>query len=108
MKKVQKVDQDIYQLILAEEQRQSEGMELIASENYQSAAVLEAQSSVFANKYSEGFPGKRYYGGQENTDQIEQMTIDRAKEIFRADHANVQALSGAAANVSVYAALMEP
>jgi len=83
-------------------------MELIASENYQSPAVLEAQSSVFANKYSEGFPGRRYYGGQENTDVIEQLAIDRAKEIFHADHANVQALSGAAANLCVYSALMNP
>lgn len=108
MTNIQKGDPDIYALILAEQQRQSEGMELIASENYQSAAVLEAQSSVFANKYSEWFPGKRYYWGQENTDEIEQLAIDRAKEIFHADHANVQALSWAAANLCVYAALMEP
>jgi len=108
MKNIQNVDQDIYAAILAEQKRQSEGMELIASENYQSPAVLEAQSSVFANKYSEGFPGRRYYGGQENTDIIEQLAIDRAKEIFHADHANVQALSGAAANLCVYSALMNP
>lgn len=105
---VQKEDQTAYELILAEQLRQSQGMELIASENYQSPAVLEAQSSHFANKYSEGTPGRRYYGGQENTDKIEQLAIDRAKAIFKADHANVQALSGAAANVCVYAALMEP
>ena len=108
MEKVQQVDQAIYAAILAEQKRQSEGMELIASENYQSAAVLEAQSSVFANKYSEWFPGRRYYWGQENTDTIEQLAIDRAKEIFHADHANVQALSGAAANLCVYSALMNP
>ncbi len=108
MKNIQNVDQDIYAAILAEQKRQSEGMELIASENYQSPAVLEAQSSVFANKYSEGFPGRRYYGGQENTDIIEQLAIDRAKKIFHADHANVQALSGAAANLCVYSALMNP
>ncbi len=108
MKTIQTVDADIYAAILAEQQRQSEGMELIASENYQSPAVLEAQSSVFANKYSEWFPGRRYYGGQENTDKIEQLAIDRAKEIFHADHANVQALSGAAANLCVYSALMNP
>lgn len=108
MKNIQNVDQAIYTAILAEQQRQSEGMELIASENYQSPAVLEAQSSVFANKYSEWFPGRRYYGGQENTDIIEQLAIDRAKEIFHADHANVQALSGAAANLCVYSALMNP
>lgn len=101
-------DEDIYAAILAEQRRQSEWMELIASENYQSAAVLQAQSSVFANKYSEGFPGRRYYGGQENTDTIEQLAIDRAKKIFHADHANVQALSWAAANLCVYSALMEP
>lgn len=104
----QTTDPEIYASILAEQQRQSDGMELIASENYQSAAVLEVQSSVFANKYAEGFPGRRYYGGQDNTDKIEQLAIDRAKEIFHADHANVQALSGAAANLCVYAALMEP
>lgn len=108
MKNVQNVDKDIYAAILAEQKRQSEGMELIASENYQSPAVLEVQSSVFANKYSEWFPGRRYYGGQENTDIIEQLAIDRAKEIFHADHANVQALSGAAANLCVYSALMNP
>lgn len=86
-------DPDIYNLILAEQERQRHGMELIASENYQSAAVLEAQASVFANKYSEGTPGRRYYGGQENTDQIEQLAIDRAKSLFHSDHANVQPLS---------------
>ncbi|MDD3263041.1 MAG: serine hydroxymethyltransferase [Candidatus Absconditabacteria bacterium] len=105
---VKKEDQAAYELILAEQLRQSQGMELIASENYQSPAVLEAQSSHFANKYSEGTPGRRYYGGQENTDKIEQLAIDRAKEIFKSDHANVQGLSGAAANVSVYAGLLEP
>jgi len=108
MKNIQNVDHDIYAAILAEQKRQSEGMELIASENYQSPAVLEAQSSVFANKYAEWFPGRRYYGWQENTDIIEQIAIDRAKEIFHADHANVQALSWAAANLCVYSALMEP
>lgn len=108
MKNIQQVDQDIYAAILAEQKRQSEWMELIASENYQSPAVLEAQSSVFANKYAEWFPGRRYYGWQENTDIIEQLAIDRAKEIFHADHANVQALSWAAANLCVYSALMNP
>ena len=98
----------ISKLIQAEEKRQIEGIELIASENYQSRAVLEAQASIFANKYAEGFPGKRYYGGQENTDQLEQLVIDRAKEIFHADHANVQALSWAAANLCFYSAAMEP
>lgn len=105
---VKKEDDQAYQSIMAEQVRQSEWMELIASENYQSAAVLEAQSSHFANKYSEWTPGRRYYGWQENTDKIEQLAIDRAKKIFRADHANVQALSWAAANVCVYAWLLEP
>lgn len=108
MTQIAQVDTLISDAILAEQKRQSEGMELIASENYQSPAVLEVQSSVFANKYSEGFPGKRYYGGQENTDLIEQLAIDRAKAVFHADHANVQALSGAAANLCVYTALMNP
>lgn len=108
MHKIEAIDPQIYQAILAEQKRQAEGMELIASENYQSPAVLEAQSSHFANKYSEWFPGRRYYGWQENTDIIEQLAIDRAKEIFKADHANVQALSWAAANLCVYSALMNP
>jgi len=101
-------DPKIFDLIKAEELRQATGMEFIASENYQSQAVLAAQSSVFANKYSEGTPGRRYYGGQENTDKMEQLAIDRAKAIFGSDHANVQALSGAAANVCIYAWLLEP
>ena len=101
-------DKEIQKLIQTEEQRQSKGIELIASENYQSSAVLETQASIFANKYAEGFPGRRYYGGQENTDQLEQLVIDRAKAIFHADHANVQALSGAAANLCFYSAAMEP
>ena len=102
-----KMQKTIQELINLEMQRQSVGIELIASENYQSSAVLEAQASVFANKYAEGFPGRRYYGGQENTDQLEQLVIDRAKAIFHADHANVQALSGAAANLCFYSAAME-
>jgi len=108
MQLIQSVDSQIYKAILAEQKRQSEWMELIASENYQSPAVLQAQATVFANKYSEWFPGKRYYGGQENTDIIEQLAIDRAKKIFKSDHANVQPLSWAAANLCVYSALMEP
>ena len=98
----------IQELINREMQRQSVGIELIASENYQSSAVLEAQASVFANNSAAGFPGRRYYGGQENTDQLEQLVIDCAKDIFHADHANVQALSGAAANLCFYSAAMEP
>ena len=103
-----KMQKTIQELINLEMQRQSVGIELIASENYQSSAVLGAQASIFANKYAEGFPGRRYYGGQENTDQLEQLVIDGAKEIFHADHANVQALSGAAANLCFYSAAMEP
>ena len=101
-------DKEVQNLIQSEEQRQIMGIELIASENYQSSAVLQAQASVFANKYAEGFPWKRYYWGQENTDKLETLTIERAKAIFRADHANVQALSGAAANLCFYSAVMEP
>lgn len=93
--------------ISGEQKRQRDGMECIASENYQSRAVLAAQASVFANKYAEGTPGRRYYGGQEWTDQIEQCAIDRAKALFGSDHANVQALSGAAANICIYAGLLE-
>ncbi len=105
---LQNTDPEVYQAILAEGKRQAEWMELIASENYQSKAVLQAQASVFANKYAEWFPWKRYYWWQENTDKIEQLAIDRAKKLFHADHANVQALSGAAANLCVYTALMNP
>lgn len=105
---LQNTDPEVFQAILDEQERQANWMELIASENYQSKAVLQAQSSVFANKYAEWFPWKRYYWWQENTDKIEQLAIDRAKELFHANHANVQALSGAAANLCVYTALMNP
>lgn len=101
-------DDAVKQLIVAEEKRQREGLELIPSENYVSGDVLKAAGSVFTNKYSEGFPGKRYYGGQENTDQVEQLAIDRAKKLFNADHANVQPHSGAPANEAVYSAWLEP
>ena len=95
-------------LIAHEQQRQREGLELIPSENYVSGDVLRALGSVFTNKYSEGYPGRRYYGGQQYTDQVEQLTIDRAKQLFRADHANVQPHSGAQANEAVYFAWCEP
>ncbi len=95
-------------LIKAEEKRQREGLELIPSENYVSSDVLDAMGSIFTNKYSEGYPGKRYYGGQENTDLVEQLAIDRAKKLFKADHANVQPHSGAPANEAVYFAWLEP
>lgn len=95
-------------LIAREQQRQREGLELIPSENYVSGDVLQALGSVFTNKYSEGYPGRRYYGGQQYTDQVEQLAIDRAKQLFRADHANVQPHSGAQANEAVYFAWCEP
>ena len=99
----------IVQKIIADEaRRQTRGLELIPSENYVSQDVLDALGSVFTNKYSEGYPGKRYYGGQEFTDQVEQLAIDRAKQLFRADHANVQPHSGAPANEAVYYAWLEP
>ena len=95
-------DTKIAKLISAEEKRQREGLELIPSENYVSRDVLTALGSVYTNKYSEGYPGKRYYGGQENTDIVETLAIDRAKELFNGDHANVQPHSGAPANIAVY------
>jgi len=105
---LQKSDPDIYTSLEKELTRQQDGLELIPSENYVSEAVLEALGSVSTNKYSEGYPGKRYYGGNEFIDEIEQLAIDRAKQIFGAEHANVQPLSGAPANLAVYAALLKP
>lgn len=102
------MNDDVYQLIQKEEERQRDGLELIPSENYVSRPVLDALGSVFTNKYSEGYPGKRYYGGQEFTDAVEQLAIDRAKQLFGADHANVQPHSGAPANEAVYSAWLEP
>lgn len=101
-------DTTIADLIAGEEQRERDGLELIPSENYVSRDVLTALGSVFTNKYSEGYPGRRYYGGQEFTDQVEQLAIDRAKQLFGADHANVQPHSGAPANEAVYSAWLEP
>ncbi len=101
-------DPDVFATVVGEMKREQQGVELIASENYVSAAVLEALGSPFTNKYSEGYPGKRYYGGQEFTDKVENLAIDRAKKIFRCDHANVQPSSGAGANVAAYFAWMEP
>lgn len=101
-------DTAIADLIKAENQRQREGLELIPSENYVSKGVLGALGSIFTNKYSEGYPGRRYYGGQDFTDQVEQLAIDRAKQLFKADHANVQPHSGAPANEAVYSAWLEP
>lgn len=101
-------DTAIWDLIQAEEQRQREGLELIPSENYVSRDVLTALGSIFTNKYSEGYPGRRYYGGQENTDPLESLAIDRAKQLFGSDHANVQPHSGAPANIAVYQSWLEP
>ena len=101
-------DSVVQDLINGEEKREREGLELIPSENYVSRDVLTAMGSVFTNKYSEGYPGKRYYGGQDFTDKVEQLAIDRAKQLFKADHANVQPHSGAPANEAVYSAWCEP
>ncbi len=101
-------DDKVAAAIAGEEKREREGIELIPSENYVSRDVLDALGSVFTNKYSEGYPGKRYYGGQEFTDIVEQLAIDRAKQLFDADHANVQPHSGAPANEAVYSAWLEP
>ncbi|MFH0820583.1 MAG: serine hydroxymethyltransferase [Candidatus Peregrinibacteria bacterium] len=105
---LKKQDSPVYKALLGEMKRQSEGMELIASENYVSPAVLEALGSVFTNKYSEGYPGRRYYGGQTYTDVVENLAIERAKKLFKAEHVNVQPLSGAPANVAVYSGLLQP
>lgn len=101
-------DKKVAQLIEAEKKRQKEGLELIPSENYVSQDVLTALGSEFTNKYSEGYPGKRYYGGQDNTDPLEELAIKRAKDLFGCDHANVQPHSGAPANIAVYQAWLEP
>ena len=101
-------DPDVADMIRREVQRQRNGLELIASENFVSEAVLEAMGTPLTNKYAEGLPGKRYYGGCEFVDQVEQLAIDRAKELFGADHANVQAHSGAQANAAVYLAFLKP
>ncbi|WP_112276600.1 serine hydroxymethyltransferase [Lentzea terrae] len=102
------VDPEIAALIQAEAARQARKLRMIASENDVSAAVLEATGSVLTNKYSEGYPGKRYYEGQQVIDQVEQLAIDRAKALFGVDHANVQPLSGAPANLAVYLAFLQP
>jgi len=104
---IQSQDPELYKSMIAEAKRQSEGIELIPSENYTSKAVMEANGSILTNKYSEGYPGKRYYGGQENIDTIETMAIKRAKELFGAEHVNVQPYSGSPANTAIYFALLE-
>jgi glycine hydroxymethyltransferase len=108
MNPVEQTDPEIWQAVAAERRRQQTGLEMIASENYTSAAVLAAQGSELTNKYAEGYPGKRYYGGCEYADRVEQLAIDRAKELFGAEHANVQSHSGTSANVSVYMSTLQP
>jgi glycine hydroxymethyltransferase len=106
--KIRKTDKETFKAIQGELKRQEEGLEMIASENYASEAVIEALGTVFTNKYSEGYPGRRYYGGQEFTDAVEMLAVERAKKLFGAEHANVQPLSGAAANIAAYVALLQP
>ncbi len=101
-------DPELHQWLMKETERQKFGLEMIASENYASRAVMEAQGSILTNKYAEGYPGKRYYGGCEFVDKIEQLAIDRAKELFGVAHANVQPHSGSQANMAVYLAAMKP
>jgi glycine hydroxymethyltransferase len=105
---LRKVDPEIFEAVVAEEKRQRENIELIASENFTSRAVMEAQGSVLTNKYAEGYPGKRWYGGCEHVDTVERLAIDRAKEIFGCEHVNVQPHSGAQANMAVYFAMLKP
>jgi glycine hydroxymethyltransferase len=106
--RLEEQDRDISRVLLAERRRQREGVELIPSENYVSEAVLEAMGSIFTNKYSEGYPGRRYYGGNENVDDVERLAQDRAKHLFGVPHANVQPYSGSPANLAVYLATCQP
>jgi glycine hydroxymethyltransferase len=105
---IREQDEAIYRALIGEEERERVGVELIPSENYVSMAVREAAGSIFTNKYSEGYPGKRYYGGQKYTDVVETLAIERACDLFKAKFANVQPLGGAAANIAMYFALMDP
>src|ERR1700682_6230881 len=102
------VDPQIAELLRDEAKRQATPLEVIPSENLVSEAVLEAMGSIFTNKYAEGYPGRRYYGGCEYADKVEQLAIDRAKQLFGAEHANVQAHSGTSANVAVYMSILQP
>ena len=105
---LQTSDPEVYSALIGEERRQHDGLELIPSENYTYPEVYCAYGTAFANKYSEGYPGRRYYGGQEFTDQIENLAIDRAKALFRCEHANVQPLSGSPMNQAAYMAFLSP
>ncbi len=106
--KIQGYDDELFEALEEERERQENHIELIASENYASPRILEAQGTVLTNKYAEGYPGKRYYGGCEHVDKVEQLAIDRAKQLFHADYANVQPHSGSQANAAVYMALLQP
>ena len=108
MLNLKKADKQVFDMVTREERRQEEGMELIASENYVSRAVLETMGTVLNNKYSEGYPGKRYYAGNEIVDEVERCAIERAKKLFGCDHVNVQPLSGSPANTAVYFATIKP
>ncbi len=105
---LKQIDQEIFELIQKEEERQKYTLELIASENFVSEAILEAQGSVLTNKYAEGYPGKKYYGGCQFIDEVETLAIDRAKKLFSAEHANVQPHSGSQANMAVYFSVLKP
>ncbi len=107
-RRLDEVDPEVAEALRDEVRRQATGLELIASENFVSEAVLEAMGSVFTNKYAEGYPGKRYYGGCEHVDRVERLAIERAKQLFGAEHANVQSHSGTQANISVYMTVLEP
>ena len=108
MDSLERFDPELHQSIVREAERQDGSLELIASENFVSRAVLEAMGSVMTNKYAEGYPGKRYYGGCEWVDVAEQLAIDRCKELFGAEHANVQPHAGAVANMAAYMAFLDP
>src|SRR6476661_264507 len=108
MDALKQTDPEIHRLLVAEAERQESQLEMIASENFTSQAVLQAMGSVLTNKYAEGLPGKRYYGGCEVVDEVERLAIARLLQLFGADHANVQAHSGAQANMAAYFALLEP
>src|SRR5215470_3397740 len=105
---LQQADPEVFAAVRGEQERQQFGLEMIASENYTSPAVMAAQGSCLTNKYAEGYPGKRYYGGCEFVDVAERLAIDRAKQLFGSDHVNVQPHSGAQANMSVFLATLQP
>src|SRR5438046_9417148 len=106
--RLQEQDPDIYRIFAAERRRQREGVELIPSENYVSEAVLEAMGTIFTNKYSEGYPGRRYYGGNENVDEAERLAQERARRLFGAPHAKVHPYSGSPRNLAVHPATRPP